>query len=135
MSRTGLAHSKSSTHGRVLALIPQAFPEQHCWARPTLGAGRQRNSTLNGQAVPPTPAKWGDSLINNDTEQGDVIAKRRQQHVCVADHVQCRPWDGTMFQSRGSGLERSPHRGEAICRVKGLASNHTAMQPSLSFFT
>lgn len=84
MSGTGLAHSKSSTHGRVLALIPQAFPEQHCWARPARGAGRQRNSTLCGQAVTP-PAKWGDGLINN-TRRGDVIAKKRQ-----LARAHCRP--------------------------------------------
>lgn len=84
MSGLGLAHSKSSTHGRVLALIPQAFPEQHCWARPAREAGRQKNSTLCGQAVTP-PAKWGDSLINN-TRRGDVIAKKRQPA-----RAHCRP--------------------------------------------
>lgn len=96
MSGTGLAHSKSSTHGEVLPLIPKAFPEQHSWARPVLRAGRQRNSTLNGQAV--APSQVGRQPPNS--RQSDAIAKKRQrsraqmqtlgQHRCPSQEAQSR---------------------------------------------
>lgn len=47
-------HTVNAPHRRVLTLIPQAFPEQHCWARPMQGARKQRNYTVNGQAVAPS---------------------------------------------------------------------------------
>lgn len=95
MSGTGLAHSKSSTH-EVLPLIPKAFPEQHCWARLVLGAGRQRNSTLNGQAVAPSQVERQP----HNSRQSDAIAKKRQrpraqmqtlgQHRCPSQEAQSR---------------------------------------------
>lgn len=122
MSGTSLAHSKSSTHGRVLPLIPKAFPEQHCWARPVLGARRQRNSIRNGQAV--AASQVGRQPHNS--RQSDVIAKKRQQPhtqmqtLCKADPVQSRPWDDidVPVKRLRLGLARSPHRGKGDIELR-----------------
>lgn len=115
VSGTALAHNKSSTRGGVLPLIPKAFPKQHCGARPVLGAGRQRNSTLNGQAV--APSQVGRQPHNS--RQSDAIAKERQrpraqmqtlgQHRCPSQEAQSRlgqrpSWGKGNIQSQEIGL-------------------------------
>ena len=77
-------------------MVPKAFPEQDCWARPVLWAGRQRNSTLNGQAV--ALSQVGRQPHNS--RQSDAIAKKRQQpraqmqtlgqHRCPSQEAQSR---------------------------------------------
>lgn len=101
-------------------MIPEAFPEQHCGARPVLGAGRQRNSTLNGQAV--APSQVGRQPHNS--RQSDAIAKKRQR-----PRAQMQTWDNTDVPAKrpSLGLARGPHGEKATYKFKRLASIDTAV--------